>query len=99
MTVEVALVISFISVMGSLLFWFTTCKRNNNKDVSSNSYAKARTDVLLENISADVRDIKAEQKTFTSDMRNLDKRVIVVEQSCKSAHHRIDKLEGVESNE
>ncbi len=99
MTGEIALVISIISVLASLLFSFATYKRNNNKDVSSDAYNAGRTDSLLEGISRDVRDIKAEQKSFTGDMRNLQEKLITVEQSCKSAHHRIDRLEGVDKNE
>lgn len=99
MTVEIALVISVVSVLASLIFGFATYKRNNNSDVSDVAYKSAKTDVLLENISADVRDIRSEQKAFTNDIRNLGDRMVTVEQSVKSAHHRIDRLEGVEGNE
>jgi peptidoglycan hydrolase CwlO-like protein len=99
LTVEIALVISVVSVLASLIFGFATYKRNNNNDVSESAFKSAKTAVMIENIATDVRDIKAEQKSFTNDIRALNEKVITVEQSCKSAHHRIDRLEGVSGNE
>ena len=97
MTIELSIVISCISVFFAVFFGWQVYKRNTEIDTSSSTYNRAKTDVLLESISTDVRDIKAEQKQFRNDMSTeltgIKDRVLIVEQSCKSAHKRIDKIE------
>ncbi|MBU2701191.1 Sec-independent protein translocase protein TatA [Sporomusaceae bacterium BoRhaA] len=41
-----------------------------------------------------VKEFKKMLDSMKLDQQGIDKRLIVVEQSSKSAHHRLDKLEG-----
>lgn len=50
--------------------------------------------VKLENINTGITEIKAEMKNVKSDVQELRDRLIVVEQSTKSAHKRLDGLVG-----
>ena len=55
--------------------------------------------IKLDGISGDVRDIKDEMRSFREEEKHLTERVVAVEQSVKSAHHRLDTLEGKSKEE
>ena len=50
--------------------------------------------VKLENIGNGVNEIKSDMRNMRNDIQDLRDRLIIVEQSTKSAHHRLDGLEG-----
>ena len=50
--------------------------------------------VKLETINNGVNEIKSDMRNMKTDIQDLRDRLIIVEQSTKSAHHRVDKLEG-----
>lgn len=43
-------------------------------------------------IRSSVDDIKLENKAIQQDIRHMSERLVVVEQSAKSAHNRIDEI-------
>ena len=43
-------------------------------------------------IRSSVDDIKLENKSIQQDIRHMSERLVVVEQSTKSAHNRIDEI-------
>lgn len=53
--------------------------------------------IKLENISEGITEIKADMRSIKEDVNNLRERVATVEASAKSAHHRIDTIEGKET--
>lgn len=53
--------------------------------------------IKLENISEGITEIKADMRSIKEDVNNLRERVATVEASAKSAHHRIDAIEGKET--
>jgi len=59
--------------------------------------------VKMELVQSDLKEIKADFKaeirTLKGDVEALKERMIVVEQSCKSAHKRIDNLHGEHQTE
>ena len=46
--------------------------------------------VKLENIADDIKDIKRESRENREEMKQLRERVVIVEQSLKSYHKRLD---------
>ena len=50
--------------------------------------------VKLENINNGVNEIKSDMRNMRNDIQDLRDRLIIVEQSTKSAHHRLDGLDG-----
>lgn len=48
--------------------------------------------VKLETISEGINEIKSEIRNVKDDVQDLRDRLIIVEQSVKSAHHRIDRF-------
>ena len=49
--------------------------------------------VKLESIGTGVSEIKSDMRNIKEDIVDLRERMIIVEQSVKSAHHRIDSIE------
>ncbi len=63
-------------------------------EAASHARDMATINVKLDGISGDVRDIKDENRSVRSDVSHLTERVVKVEESTKSAHHRLDMIEG-----
>ena len=51
---------------------------------------KRRDELKLENIADDIKDIKRESRENREEMKQLRERVVIVEQSLKSYHKRLD---------
>ena len=47
----------------------------------------------LDEISSDTKDIKSDLRNVKSDISSINERLIIVEQSTKSAHKRIDSIQ------
>lgn len=92
MTIEVALLISIVSVSFAFYFGLSNKKRNEVSDLKKDAIEAATINVKLDTINRGVDDIKLEQKSISKDIKELSDRVLVVEQSTKSAHHRIDDM-------
>lgn len=94
MTIEIALLLSAISVGFGVFSAITTKSRNDRKDAESETGEKAATNTLLmtklENIADDVKEIKHDYKETRKEVKDLSDRVIIVEQSLKSYHKRLD---------
>lgn len=93
MTIELALLISVVSVAFSIYFGLKNKNRNDTADTERKAAETAVINVKLDQIGGDVRDIKYDMSAVKKDVQNLTERMVVVEQSTKSAHHRIDGLE------
>jgi hypothetical protein len=66
--------------------------RNLRADNNTNVGQMTEIAIKLENISNNTLEIKNEIKTVKQDIEKLRERVIIVEQSTKSAHKRIDGI-------
>lgn len=82
----IALVAMLVSALGLLL--------STRKDTRQDAAGTARMETKLDNISAGVEDIRVEIRTMRDRVGALSERVSAVENSCKSAHHRLDMIEG-----
>lgn len=95
MTVEVALLISGVSLAFALYQGITNMKRNRTQDDKQDASQLTTVIVKLENIGEGVNEIKSDMKGVKEDVVELRERIVAVEQSAKSAHHRVDLLERV----
>lgn len=93
MTIEVALLISIISLSASIYFGLKNSKRGDKADIETKAIESATINVKLDNIGSDVKDIKYDITAVKTDVKDLTGRMIIVEQSTKSAHHRLDGLD------
>lgn len=93
MTIEVALLISGVSLAFAIYSGIANLKRNSKKDTAEDAAQLTTVIVKLESISGGIAEIKAEMSNVKSDIKDLRDRLIVVEQSAKQAHKRIDTLD------
>lgn len=93
MTIEVALIISVLSVAFSIFFGLKSGKRADSEAIESKARESATVNVKLDEIGKNVQDIKYDISATKREVQQLSDRIIVVEQSVKSAHHRLDGIE------
>lgn len=93
MTVEVALVVSVLSVVFSIYFGLKNNKRTDSKEIEERVKENARINFKLDetiNISKETRN---EISKIREDINKHDNRLVKVEESAKQAHHRLDTIE------
>lgn len=93
MTIEVALLISIVSVAFSIFFGVKNNRRTDTKDIEERVKENTRINVKLDNIGQTTQEIKTEVSSMREDIKSHNDRLIKLEESCKQAHHRIDGLE------
>lgn len=105
MTIEISTLISIfalfvtaVSVAFAIYSGIKNGKRNDTSDIERKAAETATINVKLDQIGGDVRDIKYDMTATKKDVQALTERMITVEQSTKSAHHRLDAVEGKEGN-
>lgn len=96
----IAVVISIISVAFSVLFGLFTLGfnlKNNRKsdslELTERVKENTRINMKLDTISSNTTEIKNEVSEMRKEINSHDNRIVKVEESVKSAHHRIDGLE------
>ena len=93
MSIEVTLLISIIAAICSVISTIWNIRRNNAADSKKEASEMTTVIVKLETISNGVSEIKADIRNIKNDVQELRDRLIIVEQSTKSAHHRLDTME------
>lgn len=96
MKIELAVILTIVSVCGSIYFGLTNARRNQKTDDKNEAAETTSMFIKMENISTGVTEIKSDLKSIRDENKESRERLIIVEQSAKQAHKRIDKLEGVE---
>lgn len=94
MTIEITILISVVSVAFAIYFGLKSNRRSDVQDIKNEATKNAEINFKLDNISSVVNDIKYDISAMRKKVDDIDKRLVVVEQSAKSAHHRIDRIEG-----
>lgn len=92
MTIEVALLISCVSVAFSIFFGLKNNKRTDEKDIADRIARDTRTDMKLDEISADVKEVKETVKNIQNDVKDHEGRIVKLEASYKAEHKRLDEV-------
>ena len=92
MTIEVALLISLVSVAFSVFFGLKNNRRTNEKDIADRIARDTRTDMKLDEISADVKEVKETVKNIQNDVKDHEGRIVKLEASYKAEHKRLDEV-------
>ena len=95
--VEITTVISFCSLLIAATVAVTNIRRNSKADDKNEATQLTTVIVKLENIGNDIKDIKKDIKEVNLEVQSIKERLLKVEQSTKSAHHRLDHLEGIKN--
>ena len=95
MTIELstAIIISVLSLGFSVYMGLKNNKRTDTKDVEERVKENTRINMKLDAISNNTTDIKNEVSEMRKEINSHDNRIIKVEESVKSAQHRIDGIE------
>lgn len=91
MTIPV--VISIVSVCFAIISWLITFTHNSGKDTEQRVIERTEMNCKLDMINANVVDIKNDNAKIREELKDINDRVVVCEQSVKSAHHRLDGVE------
>lgn len=86
--------VGLISAVFGIVIGYLTFHRNRDKDVKSDATESAVVRTKLDAIGQGVDSIRIDLKANEKQMVHLGERVTRVEESSKSAHRRIDFLEG-----
>ncbi len=94
MTVELsaAIIISVLSLGFSVFMGLKSNKRTDTKDVEERVKENTRINMKLDNINSTTQDIKTELQSVRTDIQKHNEKIIILEQSCKQAHKRLDEL-------
>lgn len=98
MTIEIALLISVISVGFSVYSIVTSKARDDRKDTENETEEKTEIHAILktklEQIEENSKDIKNDSRELRKEIRELRERVVAVEASMRSYHKRLDGMTG-----
>lgn len=93
MTIEVALLISGISLAFGIYSGIANMKRNQASDTKRDTAELTTVIVKLESIGTGITEIKSELTNVKNDIKESRERIIKLEESAKQAHKRLDVLE------
>jgi predicted RNase H-like nuclease (RuvC/YqgF family) len=93
MTIEVAIMLSGLSVAFAFYQGITNNKRNQKADDRTEASQLTTVIVKLENIGTGITEIKSEMNNVKNEMKDDRERLIKLEESAKSAHKRMDVCE------
>ena len=95
----VAIIISIISVTFSIFFGIVSLvlniknnRRTDNSDLEDRVRENTRINMKLDAISSNTKEIKDEVVEMRKELNSHDNRIIKVEESVKSLHHRVDEM-------
>lgn len=98
MTIEITILISAVATAFAIFFGLKSNRREDVKTIEERAAKNAEIIYKLDTISGTVTDIKDDVSTTRKKIEEIDRRLVIVEQSSKSAHHRIDRIEGKEDD-
>lgn len=93
MSIDINDVLTVVSVVAAVYFAYRSNTRADHDDVSKKAQMEAVLSEKLDSISGDTKEIRKEISDVKVKVNDLSERVVIVEQSTKSAHHRLDRYE------
>ena len=93
MQVEIAYLISIVSLAFSVFFGLKSSKHTDTKDIEERVKDNTRINMKLDAIAGTTQEIKSEISTMREEINKNNDKIIKLEQRLKSEHHRLDTLE------
>ena len=94
MTIEIALLISVISVAFAVYTGITNNRRNIKSDSQKDAIEMTTVTVRLEGMSNEIVEMKTYSKELSSEMKDMVRQQIIMDQSLNAAWKKIDSLTG-----
>lgn len=88
----ISLIIAAAGFLASVYYSNKTSQKKDVDEAVKRAEANAKISTKLDNIAADVRETAKNVDRLREDLAEHGSRITAVEQSAKSAHHRIDEL-------
>lgn len=88
-----AVIVSVISVAAMIYFNSKNSKHTDVKDIERQVAQRTEMNMKLDEINRNTTDIKYDVSAVKKDIQAHGERLIKVEESAKSAHHRLDSIE------
>ncbi|WP_042472752.1 hypothetical protein [Bacillus ndiopicus] len=92
---ELTAIVGVLSALIGMALTYLAFMRNRDKDVQRSAAESAVISTKLDSINVGVENIRIDMKVEQRERMELSERVTRVEESSKSAHLRINKLEGL----
>lgn len=80
--------------LGAVVISFVGLLLSGRKTTREDAAQAAKLDAQLTNIAGGVEEIRVEIRSTRERLNSISERLSAVESSCKSAHHRLDMMEG-----
>lgn len=93
MSIEVTVLISAVSVAFAIFFGLKNNRRADTKDIEERTKDMVAVNLKLDFISKQTNEIKEQISSLVKEVQNHGVKIAELEQSTRSAHHRIDSLE------
>ena len=96
MNVDITVLVTLVGLVGTvsgIYFGFWKAKKDEQKALKEDTVQDTVVATKLDYISKGVDDIRLDIKAQDKSISDVVERLIKVEESTKSAHHRIDSLE------
>ena len=94
MTVEItlAVLVSIASLSFSIYMGLKGNKRTDEKEIAERIARETRTDMKLDEIGNDVKEVKETVKNIQNDVKDHEGRIVKLEASYKAEHKRLDEV-------
>lgn len=94
MTVDItlAVLVSIASLSFSVYMGLKNNKKTDEKEIAERIARDTRTDMKLDEISNNVKEVKETVKSIQSDVKDHEGRIVKVEASLKAEHKRLDEI-------
>lgn len=79
--------------LGGLFIAIITVLLSSRRDTRGDAAERAETKAMLSSIKGGVDDLRVDNRTMREDIRKMAVDLARVDQSAKSAHHRIDDIQ------
>lgn len=97
-TTIITIVIAALSLSLSAYVALRNNRKSDDKDIAERVARDTRIDLKLEEITNYVKEIRDDNSEQKKQLADLNREMVIVQQSVKSAHHRIDRIEGKEED-
>lgn len=84
------IIISFCALCFSIFMGLRGNKKTDEKEIEARVTRETRTDMKLDEISKDIKEVKETVKNIQNDVKDHEGRIVKLEASLKALHKRLD---------
>lgn len=90
MALDTTISFALLIAASSICFAFLSYKRNNKKDTVKEIEGRLKLEIKIDQLFIMINSIASDMKDMNKREQRLSERMTKVEESAKSAHHRLD---------